>query len=366
LESSSDHPVAKCIFDTVNCLSGLPEIIPPTMFEYFSGRGVLCTVSALHGVSARAGNMRFYEETLDQSKEEAQLGPCNAELHAWISTMQERGETVVLMHLDSTLVGAVSLSDPVRPDAAWVVDYLQNTLGLEVWLCTGDNAATAQSIANEVGIHHIVAEALPGAKSACVKQLQARGPTPRRVCFVGDGVNDSIALAQADVGVAIGVGAQIAVEAADVALVRSDLQDCVFFLSLSTWTFRTILLNFFWAFCFNFVCLPLAAGVFYPTVHIPPLAAGIGMASSSCLVVMTSFALSFFRAPTPASSPIKRQGRDHGCPNSGKSSFSQSKRQFTGTDCRSRIEKEPLKSGGCGGSESSPSAEVVGCNACCV
>jgi len=192
------------------------------------------------------------------------------------------------------------MRDPVREDAAWVVDYLANRLGLEVWLCSGDNTATALCIAHEVGIKHVVAEALPSTKCECVQQLQNHGSMAnRKICFVGDGMNDSPALAQADVGIAIGVGAQVAVEAADVTLVRSELGDCITFLSLSIATFRTIMLNFFWAFCFNVVCLPIAAGIFYPAIHIPPLAAGVGMASSSCLVVLSSLQLRRFSPPVP-------------------------------------------------------------------
>merc|ERR1712107_192711 len=108
-------------------------------------------------------------------------------------------------------------------------------------------------------------------------------------------------------GIAIGVVAQIVVEAADVALVRSELSDCVTFLSLSKATFRTIMLNFFWAFCFNFLCLPMAAGVFYPSIHIPPLAAGIGMAASSCLVVFSSLRLRYFRPPAGSSADSERR-----------------------------------------------------------
>jgi len=237
--------------------------------------------------------MSFYEESTHARQEiDTQA---SAKLLAWVASLQQQSHTVLILHVDSQLLGAVALRDPIREDAEWVVDFLTSTLGLEVWLCTGDNAATAQSIAREVGIHHVVAEALPLNKSECVKKLQARGNT--RVCFIGDGINDAPALAQADVGVAIGVGARIAVEAADVALVRSELSDCVAFLALSRATFRTVLLNFFWAFCFNFVTLPMAAGLFYPKVHVPPLAAGIAMAGSSSLVVLSSLQLRHFQPP---------------------------------------------------------------------
>eukprot|EP00927_Polykrikos_kofoidii_P029862 TRINITY_DN2574_c0_g1_i2.p1 TRINITY_DN2574_c0_g1~~TRINITY_DN2574_c0_g1_i2.p1 ORF type:complete len:1109 (+),score=192.33 TRINITY_DN2574_c0_g1_i2:59-3328(+) len=288
LESASDHPLAKSILRTVDTLPGLPPVIAPTEFEYSCGRGVKCIVGALNGVDARVGNLRFYEETVQGGSE----SPESDELLAWVGSMQESTHSVALLHVDGKLFGAVALRDPIRHDAAWAVDILTNKFGLDVWLCSGDNLGTTQSIARELGIRHVVAEALPSTKQDCVRNIQCgRGKHKGKVCFVGDGVNDSLALAQADVGIAIGVGAHVAVAAADAALLRADLGDCIGFIELARQTYSVILLNFFWAFCFNFVCLPLAAGVFYPNVHIPPLAAGFGMAASSCLVVFTSLSL---------------------------------------------------------------------------
>jgi len=149
---------------------------------------------------------------------------------------------------------------------------------------------------NELEIENVVAEALPIMKKNCVQDLQ-QGTKRRRVCFVGDGMNDSAALAQADAGIAFGVGADVAMKAADATLVRCELSECVALLALSRRTYRTIIVNFFWAFCFNFLCLPLAVGVFYPKVHIPPLAAGVGMASSSFLVTLSSLSIRGFRPP---------------------------------------------------------------------
>lgn len=299
LESSSDHPVAKCILGYVQQIRGLPPIAAPKNFEYFSGRGMKCVIEQLGGAVARVGNLSFYEEAVDADGRVE--NPEDALLMEWVAKAQRLGWTVVVLHVDSVLLGAVSLRDPVRKDAEWVVRYFKDTLGLEVWLCTGDNTTTAQSIAHEVGIEHVVAEALPLTKSESVQQLQAsrrgRNGGEFKVCFVGDGINDAPALAQADVGIAIGVGAQIAIEAADVALVRSELSDCVTFLALSRATFRTVVLNFFWAFCFNVVTLPMAAGLLYPMVHIPPLIAGMGMATSSCLVVVSSLQLRSFKPP---------------------------------------------------------------------
>eukprot|EP00928_Gymnodinium_smaydae_P041616 TRINITY_DN28139_c0_g1_i1.p1 TRINITY_DN28139_c0_g1~~TRINITY_DN28139_c0_g1_i1.p1 ORF type:complete len:1113 (-),score=174.82 TRINITY_DN28139_c0_g1_i1:403-3741(-) len=293
LESSSDHPVANCIQREVKKAANLPPVVAPRSFEYKSGRGVRCEVEQLGGIRAGVGNLCFFEEVSRGCPET----PGSRELREWVTSLQRQGNTVVVLHVEGRPLGACALKDPIRLEARSVVDHLKNKLGLEVILCTGDNTATAQAIADDVGIPTVVAEALPSTKSDCVKSLQRRG-AGCKVAFIGDGINDSPALAQANVGIAIGAGAQVAIEAADVILVRSDLDGCVCFLSLSKATFRTIGLNFFWAFCFNFVCLPIAAGVFYPRVHIPPLVAGIGMACSSCLVVGTSLLLRRFRSPS--------------------------------------------------------------------
>lgn len=274
----------------------LPPLLAPLDFECITGRGVRCTIGQLGGATACVGNLRFYEEALV-----GKVMPlvCD-ELWTWMTDFQNQQHTVVLLHIDTEVIGAVALRDGIRDDAGWVLDYLMKNMGLEVWLCSGDNTATTQCIADELGIRHVVAEALPITKKNCVQQLQQKGHRKgqqRRICFVGDGINDSAALAQADVGVAVGVGAQVAMEAADVTLVRSELSDSIMFLALSKATFRTILTNFFWAFCFNFLCLPLAAGVFYPNIKIPPLAAGIGMAGSSLLVTMSSLLLMRFKSP---------------------------------------------------------------------
>jgi len=292
LESASDHPIAKCIMESLGQTQGLRVLNSPNNFEVISGRGVQCIVEQLGGLMARVGNLSFYDETRTSQGEAESLA--SQQLLAWVSSLQQQGHTVVLLHVDSLLLGAVALRDPIRKEAEWVVGYLKDKLGLEVWMCSGDNTATAQSVAREVGIEHVIAEALPQTKRHCVQKLKSAG---RHGGFVGDGINDAPALAEADVGIAIGVGAHIAVEAADVTLLRSDLSEFVAFLSLSKATFRTVLLNFFWAFCFNFVMLPIAAGIFYPSVHVPPLAAGIAMAGSSCLVVFTSLQLRHFQVP---------------------------------------------------------------------
>jgi Cu+-exporting ATPase len=294
LESTSDHPIAKCVQGTVQKIGHLPPASGSQDFEVTQSRGVRCTLHELGGVTARVGNLSYYQETSSKP-----LSDAGAALIQWMKDMQQKGHIVVLMHIDGMPAGAVALRDPIREESPWVIDYVQKKLGAKVYMCTGDNAATAQAIAREVGIEHVIAEAMPATKSELVAKLQKSRPggRPLRVCFCGDGMNDSPALAQADVGVAIGVGADVAVEAADVALVRDEIDELAAFLALSRATFKTILVNFFWAFCFNIVCLPLAAGIFYPTAHIPPLVAGIGMSCSSLFVVWSSLLLKFHKAP---------------------------------------------------------------------
>ena len=193
----------------------------------------------------------------------------------------------MFLHADCQLLGAVAVHDPLRPESLWVVEYMQK-LGLDVWLCSGDNTATAEAVAGQLGIRNVVAEALPGTKSDCVGKLKHTTAKPRRVCFVGDGVNDSPALAEADVGIAIGVGAQVvnrvsrtakvslaeiapflvisllsihvkAIDAADVTLVRAEISDVAAFIALSKAAFRTILLNFFLGFLFQLCVSPFGS-----------------------------------------------------------------------------------------------------------
>jgi len=186
LERSINHPLAKCINAATANVSDLPSIPAPIDFEEVSGRGVRCIVEQLGGVIARVGNMQFYEET-----SLASLGPCGtqwqSELRAWVQRLQEQCNTVVVLHVDGRPLGAVALQDSIRVEAPQVIEYLQKSLGVEVWLCTGDNAAVAQSVARQVGIQNVVAEALPTSKCECVMQLQQRCGRQNRVCFVGDG-----------------------------------------------------------------------------------------------------------------------------------------------------------------------------------
>ena len=206
-------------------------------------------------------------------------------------TAEDAGQTVAWVAVDGRVAGLIALGDPVKPTAAAAVADLTGS-GVEVWLVTGDGRATAEAVARQVGIppERIEADARPADKAATVERLQARGLV---VAMVGDGINDAPAIAHADLGIAIGTGADVAIEAADVTLVGGDPRAVATAIDLSHATMSIIRQNLFWAFAYNIVLIPVAMGVLYPAFGItldPALAAG-AMALSSVSVVANSLRL---------------------------------------------------------------------------
>lgn len=212
---------------------------------------------------------------------------------ATVDELEALGKTVMMLAVDRSLVGVIAVADTVKETAKQGVKALQN-LGIEVAMITGDNRKTAQAIASQVGITRVLAEVLPDQKEAEVRKLQAEG---KKVAMVGDGINDAPALAAADIGIAMGTGTDVAIEAADITLINKDLRSVASAITLSKKTMRTIKVNLFWAFGYNVVLIPVAMGVLYPFfgMLLNPIFASVAMATSSVSVVSNSLLLRKFK-----------------------------------------------------------------------
>lgn len=280
-ESGSEHPLARALLDY--CTEQSPQFPVANDFEYTSGRGIRCSVK---GHSVVIGNRGWHDENSIVVSDT---------IESSMRVSEQAGNTVVLVSVDSRVRAIVSVADILKPEARACVSHLRSR-GISCWMVTGDNHRTAEAVARSVGIDNVLADVLPNQKSEKVRQLQYGGAV---VAMVGDGVNDSPALAAADVGIAIGAGTDIAIEAADMVLMKDNLLDVITAIDLSQATFNRIRLNYMWAIIYNLLGIPLAAGVFYPLgFTIPPVVAGIAMALSSVSVLLSSLLLKRYKKPS--------------------------------------------------------------------
>ena len=269
VEAVSAHPLAEaiCAYAMEQGLTDLPK---PEQFENLSGRGLK---AVLKGETVLAGNRRLLEE---QGVDTAPLGELAASLAA-------RGQTPMYFAKNGELLGLISVADPVKETSPTAIQEMKRS-GIRVVLLTGDSRAAAEHIGSLVGVDEVIAEVLPEEKAGVIQKLQAEG---RKVMMVGDGINDAPALTAATVGCAIGSGSDIAIESADIVLMRDDLMDVKRALRLSALTLRHIKQNLFWAFCYNTIGIPIAAGALYlfggPLLS--PMFAGAAMSLSSVCVV---------------------------------------------------------------------------------
>ncbi len=264
-ELPSEHPLAQAIVAAARA-QGLP-LIPPTHFEARPGRGVLALVEGRRVV---VGTLRLLEEE----------GISASPVLPLIERAQAQGQTVVLVAVDGQAVGVLALADPLKPDAQEALQRLRHR-GVTPVLLTGDNRRTAQAVAATLGIERVMAEVLPDQKAAAVRWLQAQG---HRVAMVGDGINDAPALMQADVGVAIGAGTDIAIEAADVVLVGERLSALVEAWELARWSYRLTATNVALALAFNGIgVLASLTGMVYPAWAMLAMAVSVSVVLANSL-----------------------------------------------------------------------------------
>lgn len=299
LEKKSEHPLAEAVVEYAQRMQlRLPEIKD---FQAVFGRGVEGTLAdgkaeagtqggrlssqVKAGTRFRVGNRAYLEENGVKIPEEVLEG---------LEQIAAEGKTPLLVAAEGRLLGSIAVSDTVKPGASVAINQLRK-MGIHIVMLTGDNKRTAEAVREELGIEEAVAEVLPQDKEKKIRELQAAG---RKVAMVGDGINDAPALAAADVGMAIGAGTDVALESADIVLMKSDLRDAVTAVRLSRAVIRNIKQNLFWAFFYNAIGIPLAAGVWYPLFRIKlnPMFGAAAMSLSSIFVVGNALRLRGFRA----------------------------------------------------------------------
>ena len=330
LEKPSEHPLAGAI--VAEAETRKLTLHPASDFSAVAGGGVTASVA---GVKLLAGNKAFMEQS---------GVAVSAELHSAAAQLAEDGKTPLFVAGNGALLGVVAVADVVKRDSAAAVAALRS-MGCEVVLLTGDNRRTADAIARQVGVSRVIAQVLPQDKARVVRELQASGG---RVAMVGDGINDAPALVTADVGLAIGAGTDVAIESADIVLMKNSLMDVADAVSLSRATLRNIRQNLFWAFFYNSVGIPVAAGALYPAwgLTLNPMLAAAAMSLSSVCVVGNALRLRSWKSGEVAAKTVAKPSQPvyDMCNQCSKEADTMSKKTVTikgmmCTHCVSHVEK---------------------------
>ena len=287
LEKYSEHPLAEAIVS--HAAAKNIRLVPVMGFAQEAGRGIK---GLIEGKLCLGGNRKML----------ADAGLYDDDAKAVEQKLAGEGKTPLFFVYDGNLIGIIALADTVKPTSRAAIAELKR-MGLEVVMLTGDNAQTAQAIQKEVGVDRVVAEVLPQDKENEIRRLQEQG---KKVAMVGDGINDAPALARADVGIAIGAGTDIAIESADLVLMKSDLLDVAGAVQLGHAVIRNIKQNLFWALFYNAICIPVAAGLFYPAfgLKLSPMLGALAMSFSSVFVVTNALRLRFFKPVYTAAADV--------------------------------------------------------------
>ena len=274
IESKSEHPIAKAIVKFASEKNILPKEI--TNFKAIFGKGIIAEKYI-------CGNEKFLNER----------GINLEKVHERIKFLESEGKTAIIIAENKKLLGIIAVSDVEKKSSINAVEELKK-LKLEVIMMTGDNYGAAKKISEKVGIKNFIAEVLPEGKALEIEKLQREG---KKVAMIGDGVNDAPALVKADLGIAIGAGTDVAIESADAILVKNNLLDAVSVIKLSREVIKNIKENLFWAFFYNVICIPIAAGIFYPSfgIKLSPMIGAAAMSFSSICVVLNALRLKFFK-----------------------------------------------------------------------
>lgn len=290
VESGSEHPLAEAVVERARDMGlGIPAA---DGFEAVSGRGVKATIGDSEYI---AGNVNFMQENNVSNIKtvESEAG-----------RLAKEGKTPLVFARNGKPVGIIAVADTVRESSVDAINRF-NKMGLDVVMLTGDNKLTAEAIRKKLGIKTAISDVMPAQKEACIRELQAKG---RKVAMVGDGINDAPALTRADIGIAIGAGTDIAIDSADVVLMKDSLGDVVTAIELSKSVIRNIHMNLFWAFFYNILGIPVAAGVLYPAfgLRLSPMIGSAAMSLSSVCVVTNALRLRFFKSKISAGSGEER------------------------------------------------------------